>query len=114
MGRLATTFRILGTALFAAGALLAGHPITPAAAAAPPRNGGPPLHIPSTIKNVGTTPQRRPDVDVRLSKLGLVGRLLHTAASPSVAYLLVIVGLLLAVFEFFTAGIGIAAAVGAG
>src|SRR3954469_24462444 len=33
MGRLATTFRILGTALFVAGALLAGQSGTPAAAA---------------------------------------------------------------------------------
>jgi len=35
-------------------------------------------------------------------------------ASPAVAYLLLVAGLLLVVFEFFTAGIGVAAAVGAG
>src|SRR5205085_7012572 len=39
---------------------------------------------------------------------------MHTVASPSVAYLLLVVGLLLVVFEFFTAGIGVAAVVGAG
>lgn len=51
---------------------------------------------------------------VRFSKLPLQVQLLHTAASPSVAYLLVIIGLGLLLFEFFTAGIGVAGVVGAG
>lgn len=46
-------------------------------------------------------------------KLGLIERLLHTAASPPVAYLLFVIGLALLIFEFFTAGIGIAGVVGA-
>jgi membrane-bound serine protease (ClpP class) len=50
---------------------------------------------------------------VRFFKLGLVPRLLHTVASPPSAYLLVTIGLALLLFEFFTAGIGIAAFVGA-
>ena len=50
---------------------------------------------------------------VRFSKLSLVDQLFHTAASPAVAYLLLLVGLSLLVFEFFTAGIGIAGVVGA-
>jgi membrane-bound serine protease (ClpP class) len=50
---------------------------------------------------------------VRFFKLGLVPRLLHTVASPSSAYLLVTIGLALLVFEFFTAGIGVAGLVGA-
>jgi membrane-bound serine protease (ClpP class) len=50
---------------------------------------------------------------VRFSKLSLVDQLFHTAASPAVAYLLLLVGLALLVFEFFTAGIGIAGVVGA-
>jgi membrane-bound serine protease (ClpP class) len=50
---------------------------------------------------------------VRFFKLGLVPRLLHTVASPPSAYLLVTIGLALLVFEFFTAGIGIGAFVGA-
>ncbi len=50
---------------------------------------------------------------VRFFKLGLVPRLLHTVASPPSALLLVTIGLALLVFEFFTAGIGIAAFVGA-
>ncbi len=38
----------------------------------------------------------------------------HTVASPAVAYLLLLVGLALLVFEFYTAGVGIAGVVGAG
>ena len=43
---------------------------------------------------------------MRFAKLGLTERLLHLTADPSVAYLLLMVGLLLIVFEFFTAGVG--------
>lgn len=50
---------------------------------------------------------------VRFFKLGLFPRLLHTVASPPSAYLLLTIGLALLIFEFFTAGIGIAGAVGA-
>lgn len=54
-----------------------------------------------------------PTAVVRFSKPGLFARLLHTVASPSVAYLMLIVALLLIVFELFTAGVGVAAATGA-
>jgi membrane-bound serine protease (ClpP class) len=50
---------------------------------------------------------------VRFFKLGLVPRLLHTVASPPSAYLLTTLGIALLIFEFFTAGIGIGAIVGA-
>ncbi|MGA1297999.1 MAG: NfeD family protein [Ilumatobacteraceae bacterium] len=50
---------------------------------------------------------------VRFQKLGLFNQLFHTAASPPVAYLLLIIGLALLVFELFTAGIGVAGVVGA-
>lgn len=50
---------------------------------------------------------------VRFAKLGLTERLLHLTADPSVAYLLLVVGLLLIVFEFFTAGVGVAGITGA-
>ncbi len=50
---------------------------------------------------------------VRFFKLGLVPRLLHTVASPPSAYLLLTIGLSLLIFEFFTAGIGVAGLVGA-
>ena len=58
-------------------------------------------------------PRRQP-VGVRFAKPALLPRLLHTVASPSVAYLLFVVGLVLIVFEFFTVGVGVAGAVGAG
>lgn len=50
---------------------------------------------------------------VRFFKLGLLAQLLHTVASPAVAYLLLAIGLALLVFEFYTAGIGVAGVVGA-
>jgi membrane-bound serine protease (ClpP class) len=51
---------------------------------------------------------------VRFSKLPLGTQFLHTVASPSVAYLLLAVAAGLLVFEFYTAGVGIAGVVGAG
>jgi membrane-bound serine protease (ClpP class) len=50
---------------------------------------------------------------VRFSKLDLVDQLMHTMASPPVAYLMLLIGLALLVFEFFTAGVGVAGVVGA-
>ena len=50
---------------------------------------------------------------VRFSKLDALPRLLHTVASPPVAYLLFTIGLALLIFEFFTAGVGVAGLVGA-
>lgn len=50
---------------------------------------------------------------VRFSKLSLTDQLFHTVASPPVAYLLLLTGLALIIFEFFTAGVGVAAVVGA-
>jgi membrane-bound serine protease (ClpP class) len=49
----------------------------------------------------------------RFFKLGLIEQLFHTVASSPVAYLLLVIGLSLLIFEFFTAGIGIAGFVGA-
>ena len=65
------------------------------------------------IRTPGEDPRRRPTVEVRFAKLGLVARLLHSAASPSVAYLLFAAGLALIILELYTAGIGMAAATGA-
>jgi membrane-bound serine protease (ClpP class) len=50
---------------------------------------------------------------VKFSKPGLFAQLFHTMASPPVAYLMFVIGLALLVFEFFTAGIGVAGSVGA-
>lgn len=58
--------------------------------------------------------QRETIAAARFAKLGLVEQLFHTVASPEVAYLLLLVGMALLIFEFYTAGIGIAAVVGAG
>ena len=59
-------------------------------------------------------PRREPHVEIRFSKLPLLASLMHTVASPSVAYLLLLIALLLMVFEFYTAGVGVAAVVAAG
>jgi membrane-bound serine protease (ClpP class) len=58
-------------------------------------------------------PEAELTVRTRLSKLPLWSRILHTAASPPVAYLFLCAGLVLLVFEFFTAGVGIAGVTGA-
>jgi len=58
-------------------------------------------------------PRRQPVVQIRFSQLPLFQQLLHTVASPPVAYLLLLAGLILIVLEFFTGGIGLAAATGA-
>ncbi len=69
----------------------------------------------STAKVVGTGRDRRrqPNQDVIFNRLGLGESLLHRLISPSIAYFLVVVGLALIVFEFFTASIGLAGLVGA-
>lgn len=70
----------------------------------------------STAREVpqGQLVRREAAGNVRFAKLGLIERVLHAAVSPQVAYLMLVVGLLLLVFEFFTAGVGLAGAVGAG
>ncbi len=76
--------------------------------------GGRTLDTAEVVRGPGEQPRRRPIVAVRFAKLGLVPRLLHTAASPSVAYLLLAAGLALVVLELYTAGIGVAAVTAAG
>ncbi|HEY7628736.1 MAG TPA: NfeD family protein, partial [Ilumatobacteraceae bacterium] len=56
-------------------------------------------------ENVSTVPV--------FSGLGLVDEVMHTVASPPMAFLLFVIGLALLLFEFFTAGVGIAGGVGA-
>ena len=50
---------------------------------------------------------------VRLRKLSLFKGWMHSVASPAMAYLLFLIGASLLVFEFFTAGIGVAGVIGA-
>ncbi|HVF76154.1 MAG TPA: NfeD family protein [Acidimicrobiales bacterium] len=71
------------------------------------------LETSEVVQEPGKDPRRTPTVNVRFQKLGLVARLLHTAASPSVAYVMFVLGLALIVFELYTAGIGVAAVTGA-
>ncbi len=61
----------------------------------------------------GADRRRRPNQEVRFHKLDLGPQLAHTLNAPWVAYFLFVAGLSLIVFEFFTAGIGIAGFVGA-
>ena len=56
----------------------------------------------------GQDRRRQPDLDIRFRKLDLAGQAVHTLTSPSIAYLLLVVGLALIVFEFFTISIGLA------
>jgi membrane-bound serine protease (ClpP class) len=59
------------------------------------------------------TPRREPIAEVRFAKLGLAERVLHATTTPWVAYVLLVVGLLLILFEFFSIGIGLAGLTGA-
>jgi membrane-bound serine protease (ClpP class) len=53
-----------------------------------------------------------PSVDVRFRKPGLIDRTLRLAVQPETAFLFLVAGLALVVFEFYAAGPGIAAGVG--
>ncbi|MEZ5311398.1 MAG: NfeD family protein [Microthrixaceae bacterium] len=70
--------------------------------------------VDSKVVTVDGNKQRQPVQRVRLSKLPLPVQIMHTAASPAVAYLLLVIGSSLLLFEFFTAGVGVAGVVGAG
>jgi len=59
------------------------------------------------------TVQRETIAVARFAKLDLVDQLFHTVARRPVAYLLFLIGLALILFEFYTAGVGIAGVVGA-
>jgi len=58
-------------------------------------------------------PTREPVTPTVFSQLPLPSQLAHTVSSPAVAYLLFVIGMALILFEFFTAGVGIAGIVGA-
>lgn len=68
----------------------------------------------STVDSSGDEPVRVPDSRVRFSKLPLVDGWVHSLASPAMAYLLFLIGAALLIFEFYTAGVGIAGVMGAG
>jgi membrane-bound serine protease (ClpP class) len=66
------------------------------------------------VKDSKGRSERQPVTQARFGQLPLTSRLLHTVASPPVAYLLFVIGLALMLFELFTAGVGVAGLVGAG
>ncbi len=69
----------------------------------------------STTKVVQTEdgPRQTANQPVRFRKLSAIGGVQHALTSPAMAYLLLIVGLGLLVFEFFTVGVGLASLTGA-
>ncbi len=69
------------------------------------------VDLPSKLVKNGT--RREPQFDVRFAKPSLTARTIHGVTSPGPAYALLIFGLLLAILEFATAGIGLAAATAA-
>ena len=71
------------------------------------------LQTVQTTKADDGTPRVDLTVSPRLEKIGLLPQLMHSVASMPVAYLLITIGLALLLFEFFTAGIGVAGLVGA-
>jgi membrane-bound serine protease (ClpP class) len=72
--------------------------------------------VPTEVTNEDTdTPRRQlaPNVRVSFAEPSFVEQLLHAVSTPGAAYLLLVIGLLLLVFEFFTGGVGVAGAVAA-
>lgn len=65
------------------------------------------------VKEGGRT-VRQPVTTPVFSSLPVQEQLFHTVSSPAAAYLLLVIGLSLIIFEFFTAGVGVAGLVGAG
>jgi membrane-bound serine protease (ClpP class) len=72
------------------------------------------LGVATSVSGEGEDARTVSDTVVRFERLSLLAGQLHTVASPPVAYLLFTIGLALLVFEFYTAGVGVAGVVGAG
>ena len=68
----------------------------------------------SEIDTTGEEAVRVPVSPVRFFKLSLFDGWMHTFASPPMTYLLFLIGAALLIFEFYTAGVGIAGVLGAG
>lgn len=74
------------------------------------------IEVPTkVVKRDGRPPQQElaEGAQVRFDEPSLLAQLLHAVATPSPAYLLACIGLLLILFEFFTAGVGVAGVTGA-
>ncbi|MEM7091997.1 MAG: NfeD family protein [Actinomycetota bacterium] len=72
------------------------------------------LGVETTVVGSGEDARLVATTTPRFQRLSLAAGQLHTVASPPVAYLLFTIGLALLVFEFYTAGVGVAGVVGAG
>jgi membrane-bound serine protease (ClpP class) len=70
--------------------------------------------VPVKEITVGDQTRKVPAGQTRFSQVSLLDRLMHSVASPPVAYLLFVIGMALLLFELFTAGVGVAGVVGAG
>ena len=58
-------------------------------------------------------PRLSPLTKTKINRLNLIDQLMHTVASPTITYLLLVSGLALLLFEFFSIGVGIAGVIGA-
>ncbi len=70
------------------------------------------LHT-ATVVGQGKDRRRQPIGQIHFRKLDLIGQAVHTLTSPTIAYGLLVVGLALIIFEFFTISIGLAGGTGA-
>jgi membrane-bound serine protease (ClpP class) len=71
-------------------------------------------HVPTRQITQNGQTRLEPTGQTKFAQLSLVDRMLHSVASPPVAYLLFVLGMALLLFELFTAGVGVAGVVGAG
>jgi membrane-bound serine protease (ClpP class) len=78
-----------------------------------PTAAGPVKLSTSKVVGQGGDRSRQPNQIIAFRKLDLVGQAIHTLTSPSIAYLLLVAGLALIVFEFFTISVGLAGGAGA-
>ena len=67
----------------------------------------------SEVVETEAGPRLSPLTKTKINRLNLIDQLMHTVASPPVAYLLLISALALILFEFYSIGIGIAGVIGA-
>ena len=70
--------------------------------------------VDTKVVTIDGTQRRQPTTTAVFTQLSVQDQLFHTVASPSVAYLLFVMGMALIIFELFTAGVGVAGLVGAG
>ena len=70
------------------------------------------LHT-ATVVGKGADRRRQPIGQIHFRKLDLIGQAVHTLTNPTIAYGLLVVGLALIIFEFFTISIGLAGGTGA-